>query len=32
MIDVLIISSSRDRNERPDMIDNMQVESIKLGD
>ena len=30
MIDALIISSSMDRNERLDMMDDMEVESIKL--
>lgn len=32
MIDALIISSSRDRKERLDMIDDREVGSIKLDD
>ena len=32
MIDALIISSSRDRKEKLDMIDDTEAESIKLDD
>ena len=32
MIDALIISSSRDKKKRLDMIDDMEVQSIKLDD
>lgn len=32
MIDALIISSSRDKKKRLDMIDDMEVQSIKFDD